>query len=62
LTLQGRQANRGKRQGEALPFQGGTNEVVVVKMFKDLNPEQRKLFRVFWYTGKCSLPEANGSN
>jgi hypothetical protein len=44
-------------QGEALPFQGGTNEVVVAKMFKDLEPERRKLFRVFWYTGKCTVPK-----
>jgi len=47
--------------GEALPFQGGTNEVVVVKMFKDLDPEQRKLFRVFWYTAKDMCRPINAS-
>jgi len=47
--------------GEALPFQGGTNEVAVAKMFKDLEPEQRKLLRVFWYTAKDMCRPINAS-
>ncbi|KIM79061.1 hypothetical protein PILCRDRAFT_823914 [Piloderma croceum F 1598] len=47
--------------GEALPFQGGTNEVVIAKMFKDLEPEHRKLFRVFWYTAKDMCRPINAS-
>jgi len=47
--------------GEALPFQGGTNEVVVAKMFKDLEPAQRKLLRIFWYTGKDMCRPINAS-
>lgn len=39
------------QQGESLPFQGGTNEVVVAKMYKELEPEHKKLLKVFWYTG-----------
>ncbi|KDR78755.1 hypothetical protein GALMADRAFT_244306 [Galerina marginata CBS 339.88] len=47
--------------GEALPLQGGTNEVVVAKMFKELQPEQRKLFKVYWYTGKDMCRPVNAS-
>ncbi|KAG5637636.1 hypothetical protein H0H81_003861 [Sphagnurus paluster] len=48
-------------QGEALPFQGGTNEVVIAKMFKALEPEQKKLFKVYWYTGKDMRRPVNAS-
>lgn len=48
-------------QGEALPFQGGTNEVVIAKMFKALEPEQKKLFKVYWYTGKDMRKPVNAS-
>jgi len=47
--------------GEALPFQGGTNEVVVAKMFKELEPEHKKLFKAFWYTGKDMSRPVNAS-
>ncbi|KAI0270588.1 hypothetical protein BC834DRAFT_1011250 [Gloeopeniophorella convolvens] len=42
-------------QGEMIPFQGGTNEEVVHKMYTTLNSEGKgaeKHLEVFWYTGK----------
>jgi hypothetical protein len=42
-------------QGEMIPFQGGTNEEVVHKMYKALNAEGKgaeKRLEVFWFTGK----------
>ncbi|KAI0050745.1 hypothetical protein FA95DRAFT_1535710 [Auriscalpium vulgare] len=42
-------------QGEMIPFQGGTNEEVVNKMYKMLNEEgkgHQKNLKVFWYTSK----------
>jgi len=47
--------------GEALPLQGGTNEVVIAKMFKELAPEHKKLFKVYWYTGKDMCRPVNAS-
>ncbi|OMP85693.1 hypothetical protein BK809_0004364 [Diplodia seriata] len=38
--------------GELLPFQGGTNEMISHKMYKQLKPEQRKMLFVHWYVGK----------
>ena len=35
------------RKGFALPLRGGTNHWVVVKIFKDLEPEQRRPLRIF---------------
>jgi hypothetical protein len=42
-------------QGEQIPFQGGTNEMVVHGMYTTLNKEKKeheKNLKVFWYTGK----------
>jgi hypothetical protein len=41
-------------QGEMIPFQGGTNEEVVNKMYKELNADGKytKNLRVYWYTAK----------
>ncbi|KAI0035523.1 hypothetical protein K488DRAFT_43117 [Vararia minispora EC-137] len=42
-------------QGEQIPFQGGTNEMVVHNMYDVLNKEKKgneKNLHVFWYTGK----------
>ncbi|PPQ94500.1 hypothetical protein CVT25_014154, partial [Psilocybe cyanescens] len=47
--------------GESLPFQGGTNEVVVAKMYKELEPEHKKLLKVFWYTAKDMCRPVNAS-
>ena len=40
-------------QGEVIPFQGGTNEEVVHRMYTALNSEgngAEKHLKVFWYT------------
>ena len=39
-------------EGELLPYQGGTNEDVSEKMYKELDDDHKQLLRVFWYTGK----------
>jgi len=36
--------------GEALPFQGGTNEEVVKNMYAQLKPEEKVNLKIFWYT------------
>lgn len=39
--------------GEALPMQGGTNEEVVKKMFKELTTDEEKSrLQYYWYTAK----------
>uniref|UniRef100_A0A8H8CGC6 PLD phosphodiesterase domain-containing protein n=1 Tax=Psilocybe cubensis TaxID=181762 RepID=A0A8H8CGC6_PSICU len=38
--------------GESLPFQGGTNEVVVAKMYTELEEKEKDLLKVYWYTAK----------
>lgn len=47
--------------GEALPYQGGTNEVNAIKMFKELEPEFKKNLRYFWYTGKDMIKPINAN-
>ncbi|KAF8901340.1 hypothetical protein CPB84DRAFT_1708437 [Gymnopilus junonius] len=47
--------------GEALPLQGGTNEVVIAKMFKELEPQYKQNLKVFWYTGKDMCRPVNAS-
>ncbi|GAA5874162.1 hypothetical protein JCM1840_000371 [Sporobolomyces johnsonii] len=40
-------------EGELLPFQGGTNEMVAIDMYKRLETEEAKnRLRWYWYTGK----------
>lgn len=42
-------------KSESMPFQGGTNEQVVSKMYKTLRREgqgKEQLLEVYWYTGK----------
>ena len=39
-------------EGELLPYQGGTNEDVSEKMYKELDEEHKQFLKVFWYTGK----------
>ncbi len=39
--------------GEMIPFQGGTNEVVVHQMYETLNKEGKQdNLKVYWYTAK----------
>ncbi|POV99114.1 hypothetical protein PSTT_14015 [Puccinia striiformis] len=47
-------------KGESIPFQGGTNQAVVIKMYKTLrkfNCQQNLL--VYWYTGKDQIRPIN---
>lgn len=51
-------------QGEMIPFQGGTNEEVVHKMYTKLNAEgngSEKCLEVFWYTGKDQTKPLNAA-
>ncbi|KAH9952788.1 hypothetical protein BGW80DRAFT_1452006 [Lactifluus volemus] len=50
--------------GEAIPFQGGTNEEVVHKMYNTLNSEENgaeKHLEVFWYTAKDQTKPLNAA-
>ncbi|KAG9024764.1 hypothetical protein FRB95_011127 [Tulasnella sp. JGI-2019a] len=38
--------------GEALPYQGGTNEEVIKKMYAEVQDEYKSNLRVHWYTSK----------
>lgn len=49
-------------QGEMIPFQGGTNEQVVFKMYRILKEEgqgHEKNLKVYWYTGKDQIKPMN---
>jgi phosphatidylserine/phosphatidylglycerophosphate/cardiolipin synthase-like enzyme len=51
-------------QGEMIPFQGGTNEEVVHKMYRRLNREGKgaeKHLEVFWYTAKDQTKPLNAA-
>ncbi|KAH9003737.1 hypothetical protein EDB86DRAFT_2889505 [Lactarius hatsudake] len=51
-------------QGEMIPFQGGTNEEVVHKMYRRLNNEgngAEKRLEVFWYTAKDQTKPLNAA-
>ncbi|KAI9507309.1 hypothetical protein F5148DRAFT_1299783, partial [Russula earlei] len=51
-------------QGEMIPFQGGTNEEVVHRMYTTLNSERNgaeKRLEVFWYTGKDQTKPLNAA-
>lgn len=45
-----------------IPFQGGTNEEVVNKMYKELNKDGKgDNLRVFWYTAKDQVKPMNAA-
>jgi hypothetical protein len=45
-----------------IPFQGGTNEEVVNKMYKDLNAKGKaEHLKVYWYTAKDQLKPMNAA-
>lgn len=47
-------------KGESIPFQGGTNQEVVVKMYKLLRKcNKQKYLKVYWYTGKDQIRPIN---
>ncbi|WWC69128.1 uncharacterized protein I206_103064 [Kwoniella pini CBS 10737] len=39
-------------EGELLPFQGGTNQMVATDMYSRLSDEYKKNLEIYWYTGK----------
>nr|XP_018262763.1 uncharacterized protein I303_04244 [Kwoniella dejecticola CBS 10117]OBR84921.1 hypothetical protein I303_04244 [Kwoniella dejecticola CBS 10117] len=47
-------------KGESIPFQGGTNEEVVDRLYKILRKEKKEGFlKVYWYTGKDQVRPLN---
>ena len=47
-------------KGESIPFQGGTNEEVVDRLYKALRKENKEQFlKVYWYTGKDQVRPLN---
>ncbi|WVQ77830.1 hypothetical protein IAR50_007523 [Cryptococcus sp. DSM 104548] len=47
-------------KGESIPFQGGTNEEVVDRLYKKLKPEKKEQYlKVYWYTGKDQVRPLN---
>lgn len=47
-------------KGESMPFQGGTNEQVVERMYKDLHrTNHQKNLHVYWYCGKDQVRPLN---
>lgn len=47
-------------KGESMPFQGGTNEQVVERMYKDLaRTNDQKNLHVYWYTSKDQIRPLN---
>ena len=47
-------------KGESIPFQGGTNEEVVDRLYKILRKDKKEHFlKVYWYTGKDQVRPLN---
>lgn len=47
-------------KGESMPFQGGTNEQVVERMYSDLKATNHQMnLHVYWYTGKDQVRPLN---
>ena len=47
-------------KGESIPFQGGTNEEVVDRLYKALGKDNKtKYLKVYWYTGKDQVRPLN---
>lgn len=49
-------------EGEMLPFQGGTNEMVSQHMYAALDPVERDNLRIHWYTGKDQATPLNATH
>lgn len=48
-------------EGELLPFQGGTNQMVIQDMCKELG-EYRRNLKWYWYTGKDQKTPLNAKD
>ncbi|WRT66650.1 uncharacterized protein IL334_003609 [Kwoniella shivajii] len=47
-------------KGESIPFQGGTNEEVVDRLYKILRKDKKEQYlKVYWYTGKDQVRPLN---
>ncbi|KAH9809011.1 hypothetical protein DFH28DRAFT_1134528 [Melampsora americana] len=47
-------------KGESIPFQGGTNQEVVIRMYKRLRKcNKQEYLKVYWYTGKDQIRPIN---
>ena len=56
-------SNRGCRsgfndKGESIPFQGGTNEEVVERLYKILRVDKKEHFLKVYWSVKCNLRSA----
>ncbi|KAL7424757.1 hypothetical protein Q5752_000441 [Cryptotrichosporon argae] len=49
-------------EGELLPFQGGTNEMVAAHMYGELDEAQKDNLRIYWYTGKDQKTPLNAAD
>ena len=49
-------------QGELLPFQGGTNEMVATYMYGHLTDEEKQNLQIYWYTGKDQKTPLNAKD
>ncbi|EIW72422.1 hypothetical protein TREMEDRAFT_26882 [Tremella mesenterica DSM 1558] len=49
-------------EGELLPYQGGTNEMVASAMYSRLKKEHKDNLRIYWYTGKDQKTPLNASH
>lgn len=49
-------------QGELLPYQGGTNEMVAAYMYEHLTEQEKPLLKIYWYTGKDQKTPLNAKD
>ena len=49
-------------QGELLPFQGGTNQMVVMAMYQKLPDSHKQYLQWYWYTGKDQKQPLNAKD
>ncbi|GFZ43593.1 hypothetical protein JCM24511_01313 [Saitozyma sp. JCM 24511] len=49
-------------EGELLPFQGGTNEMVASYMYDHLTQSEKEKLKIYWYTGKDQLTPLNAKD
>lgn len=49
-------------QGELLPYQGGTNEMVAAYMYEHLTEQEKPLLKIYWYTGKDQMTPLNAKD
>lgn len=50
------------QEGELLPFQGGTNEMISTQMYGSLEDTEKDRLKIYWYTGKDQKTPLNASH